>query len=131
MILKNVALRISACAVVLALSTLGAPTAFAHGAAKPLHGGIVQSASDLSFELVPSRDGAVIHVLDHEDEFDTAGTSGNLTVLNGREKAVAELKPAGGNKLEAKGVKLGKGSKVVAVLQTADKKTITLRFTLK
>ena len=39
--------------------------------------------------------------------------------------------PAGGNKLEAKGVKLGKGAKAVAALQTADKKTVTVRFTVK
>ncbi|CAN7766467.1 hypothetical protein LJR290_007317 [Variovorax sp. LjRoot290] len=131
MILKNSPLRLLAAAVVLTASTLSVNNAFAHGAAKPQYGGIVQSASDLSFELVAAGDGATIYVLDHEDEFDTAGTSGKLTVLNGAEKSEAALKPAGGNKLEAKGVKLGKGSKVVAALKTADKKTITLRFTLK
>lgn len=131
MILKNSPVRLLAVAVVLAASTLSVNSAFAHGAAKAQHGGIVQSASDLSFELVAASDGATIYVLDHEDEFDTAGTSGKLTVLNGAEKSEADLKPAGGNKLEAKGVKLGKGSKVVAALRTADKKTITLRFTLR
>lgn len=131
MILKNSPLRLLAAAVVLATSTLSVNSAFAHGAAKPQHGGIVQSASDLSFELVAAGDGATIYVLDHEDEFDTANTSGKLTVLNGAEKSEADLRPAGGNKLEAKGVKLGKGSRVVAALRTADKKSITLRFTLK
>ena len=57
--------------------------------------------------------------------------SGKLTVLNGADKSEADLKPAGGNKLEAKGVKLGKGAKAVAALQTADKKTVTVRFTVK
>ncbi|MDP3310314.1 MAG: hypothetical protein Q8S56_05030, partial [Polaromonas sp.] len=60
----------------------------------------------------------------------SAGLSGKLTVLNGAEKSEAELKPAGGNKLEAKGVKLNKGAKVVAVLNMG-KKPVTVRFTVK
>jgi hypothetical protein len=118
-------------AAVMSTSAFVASQAFAHGAAKPKHGGVVQSASDLSFELVPTGDGATLYVIDHDAEFDTAGTSGKLTALNGAEKSEAELKPAGGNKLEAKGVKLGKGAKVVAVLTTPAKKAITVRFTMK
>lgn len=118
-------------AAVVAASALTANVAFAHGAAKPQHGGIVQTSNDLSFELVPGAGGATLYVIDHDDEFDTAGTSGKLTALNGAEKSEAELKPAGGNKLEAKGIHLAKGAKVVAALTTADKKAITLRFTVK
>ena len=129
--MKSKSLSYLAAALVLSVSALATAPAFAHGAAKPKHGGVVQSASDLSFELVATGDGATIYVIDHEDEFDTAGTKGKLTALNGAEKSEAELVPAGGNKLEAKGVKLGKGAKVVAVLTTVDKKTITLRFALK
>jgi len=99
--------------------------------AKPQHGGIVRTASDLSFELVAAADGATLYVIDHGKDYDTAGVSGKLTVLNGADKSEADLKPAGGNKLEAKGVKLGKGAKAVAALQTADKKTVTVRFTVK
>ena len=131
MSIKRKSLGYLVAAVVMSTSALAATQAFAHGAAKPKHGGVVQSASDLSFELVPTGDGATLYVIDHDDEFDTAGTSGKLTALNGAEKSEAELKPAGGNTLEAKGVKLGKGAKVVAVLTTPAKKAITVRFTMK
>jgi len=130
MFIENKSLSLLA-AVVVTVSAFTTNTAFAHGAAKPQHGGIVQTSNDLSFELVPGADGATIYVIDHDDKFDTAGTSGKLTVLNGAEKSEADLKPAGGNKLEAKGINLAKGAKVVAALATADKKTITLRFRVK
>lgn len=121
----------SLCAAVL-LSSLAVATmpALAHGAAPARHGGVVQTASDMSFELVAVADGAALYVVDHDDDYDAKQMSGKLTVLNGTEKSEAELKPAGGNKLEAKGVKLGKGAKVVAAV-TEGRKTITVRFTVK
>lgn len=128
---KPSALVAALAAVVVAASALTANTAFAHGAAKPLHGGIVQTADDLSFELVAGANGATLYVIDHDDELDVAGTTGKLTALNGASKSEADLKPAGGNKLEAKGISLAKGSKVVAVLTTKEKKTITVRFAIK
>jgi len=124
-------LRAAAAALTLALAALGANSVMAHGAAKPQHGGIVQTAADLSFELVGSANGATIYVIDHDDAYETTGMTGKLTVLNGSEKTEAELKPAGGNKLDATGVKLGKGAKVVAALVTSGKKTITVRFAMK
>ena len=83
--IKSKPLSYLVAAVVMSTSALAATQAFAHGAAKPKHGGVVQSASDLSFELVPTGDGATIYVIDHDDEFDTAGTRGKLTALNGAE----------------------------------------------
>ena len=91
----------------------------------------MQSAADLSFELVAQPGGAILYVMDHDDEADVAKFGGKLTVLNGAEKSEAELKPAGGNKLEAKGVKLGKGAKAVAVIKGAGRKAITVRFTIR
>ena len=37
----------------------------------------------------------------------------------------------GGNTLRATGIKLGKGDKVVAVLNNVEGKTVTVRFTVK
>ena len=118
--------------VILALSAsaLSFNTAFAH-TDKPKHGGVVQAASDLSFELVPKGDVATIYIEDHGKPFPTAGMTGKLTVLNGSDKSEAELKPAGENRLEAKGVKVGKGSKAVASMSTPKKKTISVRFAVK
>lgn len=116
--------------LVAALAALSFHAAQAHGDAKPQHGGVVQTASDLVFELVALPDGAAIYIEDHGKPMSTAGASGKLTVLNGADKAEAELKPAG-DKLEAKGIKLASGSKVVASVTTADKKTVSVRFTVK
>ena len=117
-------------AVVLGLSALSFNAAMAHGGAKPKHGGVVAVASDLGFELVGTATGAAIYVEDHGQPMAPAGMSGKLTVLNGAEKSEAELVVAG-DKLEAKGVKLAPGAKVVAALTTPTKKAITVRFTVK
>ncbi len=114
-----------------ALVSLSAGTALAHGGAKAMHGGIVQVANDLSFELVVDADGATIYLMDHGKPLASKGISGKLTVLQGAQKAEAEIKEAGDNKLRATGVKLGKGDKLVAVINTAPGKSTTVRFTLK
>jgi hypothetical protein len=115
---------------VLALSVLSLNAAFAHGGAKAKHGGVVAVASDLGFELVGRAGGAAIYVEDHGKPMVPTAMTGKLTVLNGAEKYGAELTVAG-DKLEAKGVKLAAGAKVVAALTAPAKKAITVRFTVK
>lgn len=117
-------------ATILSLSVLGSGAVLAHGDAKSKHGGIVQSASDLSFELVAQPDGALLYVEDHGKPMPVDGMSGKLTVLKGSERSEAALSAAG-DKLEAKGITLARGAKVVAALQTANRKAITVRFTVK
>lgn len=117
-------------AVVLGLSALSFNAAFAHGGCPAKHGGVVATSSDLSFELVAYGGNAVIYVEDHGKPMAPAGMKGKLTVLNGAEKSEAELVVAG-DKLEAKGVKLVKGAKVVAALVTPAAKAITVRFTVR
>jgi hypothetical protein len=112
-----------------ALATVAGNAALAHGA-DPKHGGVVQAASELTFELVSTADGAVIYVEDHGKPVNPTGMSGKLTVLNGSEKSEAPLS-ATGDKLEAKGIKVGSKAKVVAALQTTNQKAITVRFTAK
>lgn len=114
----------------LALSTLAPGVALAHGDAKARHGGVVAFASDLGFELVSTPTGAVIYVEDHGKPMAPTGMSGKLTVLSGSEKSEAPLAVVG-DRLEAQGVKLAPGAKVVAALTTPAKKVITLRFTVK
>ena len=114
----------------LGLAVLGINTVLAHGDAQAKHGGTVQSAGDLGFELVAQADGAALYVEDHGKPMAPTGMSGKLTVLSGSAKSEAALTPAG-DKLVATGVKLAKGDKVVAALTTANKKAITVRFTVK
>ena len=116
--------------VLLGLSALSFNVAMAHGGGAAKHGGVVATASDLGFELVSTPDGAAIYVEDHGKPMAPTGMKGKLTVLNGAEKSEADLVVAG-DKLEAKGVKLAKGAKVVAALVTPAAKAITVRFTVK
>jgi hypothetical protein len=122
--------KLLAAVVLVGMSVLSLNVAMAHGGAKAKHGGVVAVASDLGFELVSTPTGAAIYVEDHGKPMAPNGMTGKLTVLNGSEKSEAELAVAG-DKLEAKGVKLAAGAKVVAALTTPAKKAITVRFTVK
>jgi len=112
------------------LGALDAPVALAHGSATSRHGGISQMAGDLGFELVSTPDGVALYVDDHGKPVAPAGITGKLTVLNGTQKSEADL-VAVGDRLEARGIKLTPGTKVVAALTTAQKKAVTVRFTVK
>ncbi len=116
--------------IVLGLSALSFNAAFAHSGGPAKHGGVVATASDLSIELVGSPDGAVAYVEDHGKPMAPTGLKGKLTVLNSAEKSEADLVMAG-DKLEAKGLKLVKGAKVVAALVTPAAKAITVHFTVR
>jgi hypothetical protein len=115
---------------VLGLSAIGFNVALAHGVGAPKLGGTVQSANDLSFELVAKDGDALIYVEDHGKPMAPTGMKGKLTVLSGDQKSEADLVEAG-DKLQAKGIKLTTGDKVVAALMTPSAKAITVRFTVK
>lgn len=115
----------------LALSCMCMNTSLAHGAAKALHGGIVQMVNDIGFELVAQPDGATIYLMDHDKPMASKGITGKLTVLQGSNKIEADIKEAGDNTLRVLGVKLGKGDKLVAALSNVAGKSMTVRFTIK
>ena len=115
---------------VMSLSALWCNGVLAHGGAKARHGGVVVMVSDLSFELAAQGGNAVIYVEDHGKPMVPKGLKGKLTVLIGAEKSQADLVLAG-DKLEARGIRLAPGAKVVAVLVTPAAKAITVRFTVK
>ena len=117
-------------ALLVGLATLGFKAALAHSGGAPKHGGVLAAASGQSFELVGTANGAAIHVEDHGKPTAPTGLKGKLTVLQRDQKSQAELVPAG-DRLEAQGVKLDTGAKVVAALTTAAAKAITVRFTVK
>lgn len=117
-------------AIVLAGFLIGSPAAIAHDDPKSRHGGIVQLVNDVSYELVARDSGVEIHIADHGKPMSTAGMTGKLTIMAGAQKSDADL-VATGDKLEAKGVKLAKGAKVVAALTLPSKKAVTVRFAVK
>lgn len=122
--------RRTLCVVAIGFAAFAAIPLQAHEAAA-LRGGIVRTVSDLQYELVVKGSDASIFVDDHGKPSATAGMSGKLTVLMGKETTEAELRPAGDNRLEAKGLKLGSGARIVAVIRRDATKTVTIRYTLK
>jgi hypothetical protein len=116
--------------IALGASVLAFNPALAH-TDEAKHGGVVQSAGDLSFELVPKGGVATIYVNDHGKPIATSGMTGKLIVLNGADQSEATLTPAGDNRLEAQGVKLEKGAKAVASITTPKKKVVTVRFAVR
>ncbi len=122
--------RASTFLVALALAASVSHT-WAHGGHKPQHGGVVQVASDLQFELVRAEQGVVIHVTDHGKPKSTANASGKLTVLNKGTKTESALTAADGNTLKADIGKLQPGSKVVAAIQFSATEVVTVRFVIK
>ena len=115
----------------LVICCLSVNSALAHGDAKPQHGGILQVANDLSFELVAQADGATIYLMDHGKPMASKGITGKLTVLQGSNKIEVDIKEAGDNTLRVLGVKLGKGDKLVAALSNIGGKSMTVRFAIK
>lgn len=119
-------------AMTMAITVSVSGSALAHGE-HPKHGGIIkESENQVSFELVNKDGKAVIYVEDHGKKVATAGATGKLTVLNGKDKTEVALAPAGDNMMATKDdVKLGKGAKAIASVTFADKRTVNLRYTLK
>jgi hypothetical protein len=104
----------------------------AHGVAEPEHGGIIQVVNEIVVELVQRGDVAEVYLKDDDDPMPTAGMSGQLKIAAGGGKSQAVLKPAGGNKLEAKGVRLAQGATVLVIVQLEEKKPrLSASFTIK
>ena len=100
-------------------SALGAGgVAWAHGDDVPKHGGLVRHANDITYELVALPQGAQIYIEDHGKPVSTAAMLGKLTVLQGSAKSEAVLKPGGPNRLDAAGIQIAKGARVLAVINT-------------
>jgi hypothetical protein len=112
-----------ASAALLASAALALSSAHGHGTPMPNHGGQVLAVGETWLELVAANGSVDVYVEDDGDPLPSADLSGRLTVQNGAGKTDYVLKPAGGNKLEAKGALAPKGAKVTAVLVLADKKT--------
>lgn len=124
--------RFSKALAALCLASAGT-LALAHGDTAPKHGGVVQVANEISFELVAGLDSsAMLYLEDHGQALDTVGFSGKLSVLNkDGVKTSASLTPAGANTLVARGLTLSAGAKAVAVITTPQNLTLALRFTLR
>ncbi|MEZ5458390.1 MAG: hypothetical protein R3E65_03350 [Steroidobacteraceae bacterium] len=97
-----------------------APLLHAHGDPVPQHGGIIKVSKDITFELVVRPQGASVYLDDHGSPIPTANLVGSLTAVKGLSKSEVELKPTGGNRLDAEGIEIDGGAKVLARIATAD-----------
>ncbi|WP_077034610.1 hypothetical protein [Pelomonas sp. KK5] len=90
--------------------------AHAHGSTKPEHGGIVQMSGETLLELSVKPDSVALYLKDDDEDVPSAGMSARLTITYKGAKTELNLEPAGGNKFEAKGVRIAAGSKVGVML---------------
>jgi hypothetical protein len=96
-------------------SLTGASIAWAHGDAphpemlKPLHAGQVNLTATYGYELVVDKNAKdavesaiVVYVTDHAGQkMQTAGATGTVMILTGKQKSTAALQPDGDNRLKS------------------------------
>jgi hypothetical protein len=118
--------------LVLGVASLAFNAAHAHGNTKPVHAGIVKMVGEMTFELVAVADGAELYVVDDGEDISSADMTAKLTIVNDGVSSEVIMWPAGGNKFQAKGVKLASGAKVAVLLTSKDKVSKTrANFTIK
>ena len=117
-----------------AVAALGLPAAsLAHGSTKPQHGGVVQMTGETLVELVYGPAGVALYVKEDDEDVESAGMTATLTITTvAGARSDVQLKPAGGNKFEAKGVMVPAGSKVaVMVINNATQARSSVTFAIQ
>jgi hypothetical protein len=129
--------------LMLSLAVLGSPYALAHSDeyldSQPTpHGGQMHMAGAYHFELMVVKDSkeardntVIVYITDHAlQKIPSAGATGNVTLLYGKDKATAVLKPDGDNRMKgtAKYASLADLKAVVAITLPG-KPTEQARFT--
>ena len=117
-----------------AVAALGLPSAsLAHGSTKPQHGGVVQVTGETVVELVYGPAGVALYVKEDDEDVESAAMTATLTITTAAgARSDVQLKPAGGNKFEAKGVMVPAGSKVgVMVIDNTTHARSSVTFTIE
>jgi hypothetical protein len=111
---------------------LSAGLAYADGALKPDHGGVMKEAvSGHRVELVARGDQLSVYLTDHDGKpVDSKGASGEITLLSGTEKTRTKLMPAGANQLLGK-ASAAPGAKAIVKFTLPGKPAEQVRLTLK
>ncbi|WP_427969367.1 hypothetical protein [Altererythrobacter sp.] len=107
--------------------------AIAHGSMEPSHGGVVQMSGEILVELVKTSKGLDVYITEEDEPLNPADFDAQLIVTPpSGQKSTTALKPAGGNRLTAAGLRPGGGTKVVVVLvnkSNSAKTFATFRYT--
>jgi hypothetical protein len=104
-----------------------AAKAIAHGE-EPQHGGVIVSSKEISYELVIEMKGLAIHVADHGNPMPTHGIKGKVVLVKGSLRLEGELKPDGGNRLFASGLRWEPGQTATAVLTMPSGRAVVVQF---
>ena len=117
--------------LVLCAASLTLNTVYAHGTAKPEHGGVVRVVGETVFELLVLADGVELYLSEEGEALASDGMTGKLTITIDGAKSEASLTPAGGNKLVAKGAKIASGAKVAVMVIRQDQSKLGATFSIK
>jgi len=119
-------------AALLALSTGAfASCADAGHSRGPLEGGVVAETKDADYELVAKPDALYLYVREHVRPSDSLAIGARVTLLPGKAGQVVDMRPGPG-RFEASGdFRVGRGTRVVAVVTRLGKPSTTVRFVLK
>lgn len=99
---------------------------------KPQFGGITADADVFQVELVTKGTQIILYLSEHGAPVESAGASGKLILLTGKNKEEVALTPSGFQTLSAKlKTKPARGGKVVASINVPGREAGTVRFTLK
>lgn len=112
---------------VLIISAIVVSSAFAHGSLEPKHGGVVQGAHDMVFELVREEKSVSLYVRDHGEAYSSSELVATVVILAGKEKSEASFVPSGGNKMVAD-TTISDGAKVLVRVSEGEHHPITIRF---
>jgi hypothetical protein len=92
--------------------------ALAHGSMKPQHGGQVALAGEVVVELVQTPRAVSIYLTDEDEPLAASDYTGKLVVNAGAKKRDVALKAGAGNRLDAAGLKVTRGTKIMVSLVT-------------
>lgn len=99
---------------------------------KPQFGGITADAEVFQVELVAKGKQITLYLSEHGAPVESAGASGRLIVLSGKDKEDVALSPNGYQSLGATlKAKPARGAKAVASITVPGRDAGTVRFTLK
>lgn len=111
----------------LIISAMLTSNAFAHGSLEPKHGGVVQEAHDMVFELVREEASVSLYVRDHGEAYSTSELVATIVVLAGKEKSETSFVSSGGNRMVAD-TTISDGAKALVRVSEGDHHPITIRY---
>jgi len=129
--MTSTTIRRHALAALLALVV--APTALAHTAHKPQHGGVMRHGGDLNYEFKLGAGMVDVWVTDESDKaVPTAGSTATVAFIDSGSRQVVKLEPAGANRLSGKGeFKTKAGMKALLEVAVGGKTIAKVTYTLK